>query len=630
MTQIYLENGELDLFRQDIEWEWQTVRFSEGLRDQFTTDITIPKNDNNLYLLDAAGLLDRTQQPLGGVLSPCTLSTGQKQIDAYIEVVSTTEDDITICVYERTIENTTLKKWFVDDYNSIFVWNVNTVNAYPNWFKKYQYGMGYDWNYAQYHPSMNLNDLIDQWAQRSGFSIPHGDPKHKIIATNKYVCPQNGKQFIEGHWTSESGEYAVLTGGQHITNDCEFSYSPSSTTITFNRKCKVNLKCYYAWEKKSIVTNSFFFTVSRHTNGTPNHVLLCQMESSNYANHFQTATLNNIQFEEGSTLFVRCNTSYLEKYNTLNFVLSLEISDYDIYEEDYNIELQYVGRTPRLLIPSNDKKYKRINTGYWQEYSDYQYLYFDGGTLYYHYNRTGHPNEHLSDFAVSEWGSFAYFGFYCNLNDIELREFLFGMCWLDKKKLVKQPVIDNYALYNACKFVNCDDNAVIEGVIKETVISSDKLGKHNYILQAGEKQETPISDIDNIWLQENVVLHQSPFTYTPKKLGLWGCIDQYSKPEHDEDTDEYKCEFNEVEGLCIMDTGSVQTMMYQPHLSTMDFDKMTQSISVKIETTSLLVDTLDYVYLDGRKYFICSGTTDLNTNISNLECVLAPTQDINE
>lgn len=626
MTRIFLERGELDLYKQDISWEWKTVRFSDGLADQYTTDITIPKSNNNMQLLDAAGLLDRTQQPLGDMLSPCTLSTGQKQIDAYIEVISVTEDEMNVCVYERTIDNTNIKKWLVDNVTTIFQWNVDTRSLYPNDFKTYWYGMAYNENAAQLHPYKPLNDIIDKVSQASGIPIPHGDPKHCVVATNKYVCPQNRRQVIEGHWTKDSGEYAVMSGGQHITNDLEWSWSPDMTEITFNRKCDAKVQIYYAWEKKDSVTNQFFFNVVRHTQSVPDYAMTCFMNSNQYANRVEWQSDDHFHFVEGSTLKVHCISSNLNKYKTLSFVMIIDFDDYAITEDDYSIEMQYVGRLPRLLVPSNDNKYTRDVYVPFTEYDDYQYLYFNSGMLGYHYNRTGHPGEHLQHFVQGVRCSFCYFGYYTNLQDIEVRDLLFGLAWMDHRRVVKHVIVDNYAIYNTVEFESCDQSAEIEGIIKETRISDEHLGQNNYILQADENPVTPVTTIPNKWLEESVTLHQSPFSHTPKRFGAWGCIDQYSNMEYNEEDESYKCDFDEVEGFCIMDSGNVNTLLYHPEISTMDFEKLTQSIGVTIETTTLMVDIYDFVYLEGRKYFVCSGTTDLNTNITNLECILVPTE----
>lgn len=623
---IYLTNGNLDIYPQDANYERTSIRFSEGLQDAYTTDIMIPKNRNNIRLLDAAGLLDRTQQPCGGKIAPCTLSIGRKNIDAYIEVVSLTDDDINICIYEKSIENTSLKKWLVDDDDSIWVWNVNTPNAYPNYFKKYWYGMDWNENYAQYHPSMPLNDIIDRWSQASGIQIPHTDDKHRVVSTNKYVCPQNKHQFIEGYWTKDSGEYAVLSGGQHITNNCSFSYSPSETKITFNRDCKVKISCYYAWKKKLTVTNRYKFEICKQTPGLPLQRYICLINSDTFTNYAKNTHWNNVVFEKGSTLYVKCLEDNLKKYDMLNFVLSLTITDYDITDDDYSEELKYIARTPRLKVCSIDGKFTRSENGTWTQYSDiYQYLYFDSGTIGFHYNRTGHPGEHNEHYFQSEWGSFAYFGFYCNLQDIELKDLLFGLCWLDKKKLVKHAVVNNWSLTNKLDFVDTNESQEIEGIITETRISADELGQNNYILKNGESQNTPISTIDNDWLEEHKNLHESPFTYT-KRYDDLGCLDQYSNPEYDSDRDEYKCDFEEVEGFPILDSGQLDTL-YNPELSTMDFDKITQSLSVTIETMSNIPDLIDYVYLDGHKYMVVNVNTDLNTNFSEINAILVPNED---
>ena len=630
MIAIQLNDGFLDIYTQDVDWTWVTVRFSEGIRDQYSTDITIPKTHNNMHLLDVSGLLDSATQPLGGQIAPCVMTLGDNTMDVYLQVVSVREEEITVCVFEKTLPNnildTSVAKYVVDDNNSIFVWNTNTRPAYPNDFKTYWYGMGYNANYAQLHPSKDLNEVIQRVNAGAGINIPLSPSNKYVVATKKTVCPQNQVQVIEGHWTDDSGNFAVLSGGQHITNNCEFSYSPDSTTITFNRQCKVSGKIYYAYKKKGSVTNAFPLYVCRYNQGEPVFAPSYTIPSNNYAS-FVMVDNYQASMKEGSELRVQCNNT--NKYNMLNFVLVLTITDYTITEDDYGQELKYVGRTPRLKVYSNDGEFK-FGSSPWQDMVDgsgggYTYCWFDGTTYATHYNHTANAAQELTQGFTLEWCSLAYFGYWCNLPDIKVKELMWGLCWTDGKKLIKTTVQNMWMLEKVLRYVDANDTAVIQGWISETRVSSERLGKDNYILSDGqsEEQAQPISHIDNQWLENTKKLHESPFSYAPWRYGYWYCLDQYSEPEHDNESGEYKCKFNDVDGFAVAEAGTVQTLLYRLNYDTMGFEDITQSVEVDIHTFND-VKNLDFVFLDGRKYMVVEGSTDLKTGESTITALLIP------
>lgn len=630
MVNIQLKDGYLDVYPQDIGWSWKTVRFSEGIRDQFTNDFELPKTENNLALLDACGLLDSPTQPLGTQIEPCTVGIGDKVMDAYIQVVSVESETIGVCLYEKRVPeellNANIQRAVVDDNNSIFAWNVNTRAAYPNDFKTYWYGAGYNPNYAQLHPSKPYSEFIQRVNNALGIEIPNSPVERYVLATRKTVCPQNQVQVIEGHWTDDSGNFAVLSGGQHITNDCEFSYSPDATTITFNRHCKVSGKIYYAYKKKGSVTNSFPLYVCRYNQGEPVFAPSYTIPSNNYAS-FVMVDNYQAQMKEGSELRVQCNNT--NKYDMLNFVLVLTITDYTITEDDYGQELKYVGRTPRLKVYSNDGEFK-FGSSPWQDMVDgsgggYTYCWFDGTTYATHYNHTSNPAQELTQGFTLEWCSIAYFGYWCNLPEISVKDLMWGFCWLDCKKLVQTYEPNGNIMLKVVKYEDANKTNVITGNITSTRLSSDTLGRENHILMSGQEtsQSTPVSTIENQWLEKVKTLHKNPFSWSIPKYGQWYCINQYSGFEHDEDSGEYKADFDDVDGFAVANAGSVSTLLYKVQPNSMGFGEMTQSVEVEVETYDDVKD-LDFFYLDGHKYMPIEGSVDLESGYSTVRALLCP------
>ena len=628
MINIQLNEGCLDLYTQDIEWSWTSVRFSEGIRDQFTNDFTLPKTTRNVDLLNASGLLDSRSQPLGTQIAPCVLTIGEKTIDAYLQVVSVKQEEISVCLYEKTIPNnirdTKISELIRNTSDDIYVWNTNSYGSNP-YFRKYWYGMGYNTNYAQYHPSKSLNEVIQRVNAAAGINVPNSPSSRYAIATKKTISPQNKIQVIECHWTSDSGNFAVLNGGQHITNDCEWSYSPSNTTITFNRSCKVKGWFYYSYNKKWSVTNDFQIMVCRYNQGqpvlAPAYTIPSSLWDSLVLQDSYQATM-----QQGSQLRVQCN--YLNKYEMLNCVLYLEITDYAITDDDYDQELKYVGRAPRLKVWSDDGQFQHGTHGWRQDASTsggYTYCYFDATTWATHVHQTGHPNQQQTHAFTLQWCGFAYFGYWQNLPDITVKELMWGSCWADGKKLIQGHLENGWVMEKVLEYRNARDTAIIKGRIVETRPSSDKLGKDNYILMNGQEksQAAPVSHIDNQWLEDTKELHKSPFAYSVPRYGQWYCIDQYSDPEYNSDSGEYKCKFNDVSGFAVANAGQLPELCYKFTLNTMDFEKMVQSVEVDIETYDDVKD-LDFVFLDGHKYMIIEGSTDMKTGFSKVKALLMP------
>ena len=631
MITIQLSGGFLDIYKTDVELSWKTIRFSEGLADPYSNDFTVPKTQHNIALLNACGLLDSQSQPLGVQIAPCAYIVGSHAINAYIQVVSVDDETITICLFEKTIPeellNVKISELLRDTNDDIFAWNVNTQSAYPAWFKKYQYSLtnGINPNYAQLHPSTDLNSVIQRINQAANIQIPLATETHYLIATKKTVSPHNRIQVIEGHWTSDSGNFAVLSGGQHVVNDCEFSYSPDQTTITFNRDCKVSGRVYYSWKKKSTVNNSFYMYICRYRPSTPTYAPAYTLNSSTYASDADYGVFSTT-IKAGDTIRIQCNDT--NKYDMLNFVLVFEYSDYDIVDEDYGTELKYVSRAPRLNVWTDNGMIKFGNNG-WQSVGSsngcYTYIYFDGTQYGYYHHQTGHPNTLYPAYINLEWCSIAYFQYWCNLNDISVKDFMFGLCWLEGKKIVSgfQP---NYSmLVPSVWYADANESEVIDGRITQTRISSDSVGKKNYILMNGEETSDtqPVSEIQNQWLEKEKVLHKSPFSYSVPRYGQWYVIDQYSDFDYDSDSGEYKAKFNDVDGLAIANVGSVNTMLYKIVLDTMGFESITQSVEVDIETYDDCKNC-DFVYLDGRKYMVVEADSDLETGFTKIKALLVP------
>ena len=607
---IQTQNGTLDIFKQDIAWEFKNIRFGGGLRDSFSTDIEIPKTNNNCNILGISGLLDSPTQLFGDNIQPCILEINGSTMDVYMQVVSINDDTISICLYEMTLpqkhRDTNISRIVKDDYTTIMAWNIDTIPAYPDWFKEYNYGMPYDPKYAQRHPIKRVNEIIDNVKNELGIDIPYVNNDWYAMATLKKVCPQNTRQSVEGVWSD--GSFHIM-GGQHITNDLSFSYDTTNNDrITFNRHCHVSIDLWISWQAKASNGYDIPFVVNHWKAATQtNETVEFRMRGDLYTNKVDRTT---ITFDVDLDDHISFGAVSANRFEMVRCLADMTITDYEINDDDYSNDLEYVGRLPRLVV------YNYASGGYY-------YWYFDASQydLAWH-NRDEAGTRH--QWLTTNWSSFAWYGYYCNLPEMKLGTFLYGLCWL----LGKRITIENGTI----QFEDVNKSTVLENAsITDIKPYSENFGMKNYIRWENEEFPESVVDIDNEWLEPEHNLHVSPFGTIQNLSQFQGRVFQYENPKFekggDSESHHYSCDFKEI-GYCIWwnvtSTGNITVI--SPYirdipLKTMGLDEITQTMTVTIESMDYDCD-VDYVYLDGRKFMVVEGDTDLNTRETTLTALL--------
>ena len=603
---IQLASGSLDVYEQEINFTWRNIRFSDALQDAYSTDVTLPKTPNNCNLLQISGLLDSTSQLFGDKISPSVLNVGSDIISTWLQVTQITEDDITVCLYERTLPNELTQKTLnellpTDDSGSIWAWNKGTLQHAPaGVFRTYYYGMGYDANYAQYHPVKPLSDLLnlanaELALEGLAMPVPSNATDLMVMATKKTVCPENPVQVVEFNDTDMSDNMFNIHGGQHVTNDMDWG---GADRITFNRECHVSLTISALWWKKSgTLQNKTFQLFKNH-----NAIATFTIPSANYEfyklNFVWSGNLN-----EGDYLQFYCTDT--DRFHSLSFVAKLYISNYDIYTDDYGEELKYVGRYPRWRVKSPQS--------------------WGGATSFV--DSDGKSHQLLpGTWVQTEYLSFAYFGYWCNLPEITVKNLLWGLCWLNGKKLIRNG--------NTADFMDCNDGAVLEQANIDSISpQAEEFGQTNHLCFAGEEQsqQNKISTIENVWLDKTKTLHKSPFAWA-SNWGTLPLLQQYSNPEKDVDDDgnvtNYSCDFNEVDGFAIF--GKYQSgQLYKLTINRMGLDKITQTMRVEITCWDKGVKNADYVWVNGKKFMVIEADADLETGATTLQAVLVPPAESN-
>jgi hypothetical protein len=301
-----------------------------------------------------------------------------------------------------------------------------------------------------------------------------------------------------------------------------------------------------------------------------------------------------------------------DKFQLLAGVLDIEYSNYDITEDDYDTELVYCHRHPSL------KQWFPDNTIYEHP--------FDGRTEdFYIYNWDGSLNQNDTFSMTFPWRGISYIGYFCNIGNITLKDLYFGLCWLYEKKPIRE--MREMFLVDANESIMLD-----EAVITEIRPSSSKLGQVTNVAWAGGNGKQVLTNIDSVWLDEEVTRHTSPFEYIGTVGGGLARVNQYNiSCSYDEDGKTvWDVDYEEPEGAVLLLYGQYGRLnrwglLPPPNINTMGIDKLTQCMEVTIETFDIELKDKDYVYLDGRKFMVVEGSTDLSNRETTLTALLVPT-----
>lgn len=607
---IQVNNQFLDTYAgESVQLSWTAFRFQTSLRAGYTNDLKIPKTTHNLSVLGAVGLLDSVTQMFGSKTVRAILQLEIRMMPVYIQVASIDRTDIQICLYEDSFpeyfKDKSSREYFKDTSATIYPWNFMTEQVYPSVFKSYYYGMAYSQLHAQFHGSLNVNSLISQMNTVSQFDMPLVDNDLYTVCTNKKVCPENTIQMFEGKCNLNSHGDMLLMGGQHVTNNLSIKYSIESEEdaydgIEFNRDCTVQLKIWVAWQAKNSSSQTGFIIRHLDSGGNSLQTFYPNIRGDQYKNKIDTFTYS-FNISAGDKLTFRLNVAD-QYYKHCNMLGKLTITNYEIYDTDYDTELEYIWRPPYLNY--YDHSSDTWKKGFWT-----------GQSFTYSYKARNETNVRTATVSTTYEG-LSYFGLYANLPEFKLCDFWYSLQWIIGKKL-------SYDHKNTTVFIDPNDSAVITGEITAMRPKSDKLGQKNYLAFKSDDNPQLVSTIPNEWLQSSYKLHESKFAKVENVVGSQlGCVNQYSNPEFDEDSFEFSCDYEEVKAFTIWRAyGNRLSPVYFPTLS---LNKLKQSVEVDITTFTPLLRDKDIVTLDGHKYFIVSCKTNVATQKSELTCLLIP------
>ena len=599
MVNIFIGDYTLDIYDEDIQFNWSPFMFQTKLKDQYTNNFTIPKTINNLKALGVNSILDAPIEPqFGKEIENAVFQINNLLLNISLRVVSINEKDIEICIFENSFnsidKNTTINEYLTDSSSTIYEWNKWSMTNYPNNFCSYYYGFPYTYQLAQRHPYIKLIDLLNK-VDLKGYTIQWDNTRDwRILASNKVVCPQNRRQVIEynNFGSTEENGLLSLMGGQHVSNDLSLS---KTQNITFNRDCKVSMKIWCMWRKTSPGDTETIFLQKNN-----NAIYQFKPGGSQGVSLF----LYNFDVKKDDVLSFYCNK--IQSYNkSFSMIVRMDYSDYIINDDDYSKELEYIYRLPEL------------------------HLIMGTNTLETYEMNGVNQQTSVGTIQSSERLSFAYFGLYCNIPKMKLGDVFYSLQWLIGGKL--QETYDKQLIFNqVLEEYNKDQSNRYDNDITNVIISCDKLGRSNYLKYKDDEEAIPITTIDNIWLEQEKILHEVCFH------SIKDCIiDQYSielKKDIDYQniptwTDIFDLKFNKIEAPVLFNYNSNAELRYRAEqipIKTMGIEEINSSKEVDFVFYDVPLDFIkqDILYIDGRTYYVIEGNYDIQKASASTQCLL--------
>lgn len=593
MLSIILNDDELDIFEDtEIVWNWTAFRFQTAIRDAYSNNFNIPKTNHNIQVLGVYSLLDSPGVQFEGRLQPAVINLNGQIIPIYIQVCSINEKEIEICVYEDklvyTIKGSEIGR-VKDTPQTIFEWNQYSYELYPQVFKWYNYGAPYMPNFAQIHPSIKLNEILDKIGQEHNVNIQHASDLWRIICTKRTVCPENPLQVIEFNTTGalEDNKFTMF-GGQHVTNDLS---SSGVTEIEFNRHTEVDMRVWWSFYKKATTTNAFFVYIKKNSD----IIGVITLNSSTYTS-WNGYNNYSVVFEAGDKLSFEF--SHGNKFKSVSFVVRMSHSNYEINEDDYGQEMEYKGRRPRLKTWNGD---------------NFTYSYFDGSQIFPATQYNGMTTEQLS---------FAYFGLWCNLPKITIGDLLYSLQYILDARCVQR---EDTIYFDP--FIERQNE--VEGEVTKLMFHSQMTGQKNYIRWKDGDEQSPIVELVNEWLVKEKDWSKNCFKWIKNNR----VVPQYTlninenAQIEDSDIEHYLEEFFQFD----YDDFDEPVLLFflPPHnqpatLHTFGLDRINncKEIQLEMQETPPDITETDTIFLDGREYYILSGEKNFKTGKTTIKALL--------
>lgn len=231
----------LDIEPQEVTMQWRSYVFADAIGDQFSTDITLPRTQNNTDILKPFGVLDGVTTYNRRI--PCAVSIDIVVVDGYIQVSSLSKSEISATLFLSPFPYSLVDKKIKDiihDQSYVREWDLKApttyVSGHGNGLQRAlfidhagQYAIPWSLRYSEFVAALSAATGVT-------LNLPLTDICRVVAATPK-VSPYNSLQSIYAYIDeSETPNIYRMFASQHVCTDIE-SPREGVEEITITRDC---------------------------------------------------------------------------------------------------------------------------------------------------------------------------------------------------------------------------------------------------------------------------------------------------------------------------------------------------------------------------------------------------------
>lgn len=238
----------LDIEPQEVTMQWRSYVFADAIGDQFSTDITLPRTQNNTDILKPFGVLDGVTTYNRRI--PCAVSIDFVGVDGYIQVSSLAKSEISATLWLSPFPYSLVDKKIKDiihDQSYVREWDLKAPTTYVSGHGSGlqralfidhagQYALPWSLRYSEFLAALSTATGVT-------LNLPLTDICRVVAATPK-VSPYNSLQSIYAYEdVSETPNIYRMHASQHVCTDIE-SPRESVEEITITRDCTGTFTMY--------------------------------------------------------------------------------------------------------------------------------------------------------------------------------------------------------------------------------------------------------------------------------------------------------------------------------------------------------------------------------------------------
>lgn len=583
MIQISVIGGLLDIPQQDISSTFASLRFSDAIPEQFTTDIELPRTPHNTRLLGAYGELDRGQ--LFGAKIPCYIATEKRNSVGCLTVDRLTEMTITITVYFGNfpveLMDTKIRDLVSDNKDTIVemvdyddtppdtsALNVGRYKFYTSYyattlssgqatrlppFNTYGYPL---------MPAVRVNYLLQRIGTAIGYTMPIIDDEIYLVA-RELVGSRNVPAVSTFGVTQQNLDSDVLK--ECAQTGIELGKTQNYITLRTDQDCRVHVKI------GGEITQALPHSVP------PYDIIDFQSQNAGVSGgHIEPGHPIGVDWEFDAT----ANTTYKWLVVPNGTVLLAKVT---------------IWACTLDQMPTDSDDHEAIDISLLGRYVD----------------SDGDYTQYLLDAGIAD----CYIGAIACLGDYSVKEFLTALCWQTGQHIISD-----------CKGLTFEP-ATREKTVKHATLTAfepifDKLGRVNILARPDGQKKT--FGLDNSLLADEVTVQDVPLWSLgiKKKVGVQvvqRLVTKILEWEYDAENTQWKPKMGDFDGMVIgkLNTTAGANQWWLQPLDMPDWLGIDHLKKCALTTwqTYESVEGCDYVWIAGHQYMIVDGTTDEDSGV---------------